>query len=269
MDIVIGYRRSLRFMSEDALRAYIAAEIEQFSKAIHGVSNEIAAATSDSHLSPEEVKACLDSVSPDNPSIVLLREIFDAIKQVTKSTDTSLFDEISDLDITRNDLYETVITYRNSHVDTMINKFSCLKSEICVVFAECTDTLTSDSPTRSDLDRRNSQLAAKEQEIIESYNDVRSWTEGKVPPYVRQSMDKITQDIRALSETINSLLIQDDNDENDQSSSSAFDSAPDYTSSQSVKSAVSRAKSLVETMKRNKSAKVNHKKAVRNALKLL
>ncbi|XP_067947081.1 uncharacterized protein [Watersipora subatra] len=268
---VQAYRRSLRHMNEDALRPFIKAELSDANNAVLNISTKIqqAANTGDStgtdvSLEPEELKEFLEHTKPYNYTMLLIDEIFKTLKGVSHDEENELSEEISELCQTMAELHATVGTFRDTIIQSLQNKFSQLKSKAFSTFADCQKDIAS-SPTRTTkLETWISTLAKVDQEIIQVYEDLRRWSNGKLYGSTQQDMDKISQNVRSLTRRANQLLFAAEECNDEGANSEEEDSVAEQKSSihttpsvhnQSVKSAVSKTRALVEAMKRETSSK--------------
>lgn len=245
-------------MNEAGLRQFINSEIQEFNQAICSISNAVAEASDGEDPVPlelEKIKEFLNLANQDNPSLLLIYELLDSIKQITKAQENDLCDAISDMDATREELFSTLSDYKNSCVATVSNKFSVLRNKTHDGFDQCKAALDSTPTDRAALEHWNSDLAKMEQELIDCYGEVRTWTEGTIPADVRIAMDQISHDVKALTDKINQMLSQDDEEETGSSHGS------EVSSHQSVKSAVARARAQVKALqqKRENSSQLNQK----------
>lgn len=112
------YRRSLRHMSVEALRDFIKAELEDLNKSVIEVSTALAAVqTENKSPSLDEISQYIEMVEPDSIATIAIQEILNTIKAQSKQPETELADEIAEANTTRQELYDTVMKFKDANVD--------------------------------------------------------------------------------------------------------------------------------------------------------
>ena len=114
---------------------------KQVHELIESIGNKIAEAD-EADFKPDQFKEYIDLLGAENPSFVLLKDIIDQIKLVSK-TDQNAFVDLSDLDATRKDLYETIVELKWSLTAGVPNKIDILQTFTQKTFVKCKTELES------------------------------------------------------------------------------------------------------------------------------